>query len=181
MNATAELAASLENYFGAVAQVSGGLVGLMFVALTFNIRALGLRGDPALRTLAQQTLSDFLLVLVLSLAMLIPGLPASNLGLVLGVVGAVGIARAVRSLFVVRRAGAAGAGRGVLARRFGLSIVGNAFLLGAGLLVLVPAFGGAPAQAADLSAAGSLLVSAPIMLLLSGCRTAWLLVLHGAD
>ena len=103
MDIVASFIASLANYFGAIAQVSGGLVGLMFVALTFNIRTLGLRGDPPLRTLAQQTLSDFLLVLVLSLAMLVPNMRADNLGALLCIVGATGVARAAHSLLLVRR------------------------------------------------------------------------------
>lgn len=178
MEATTELSSALANYFGAIAQVSGGLVGLMFVALTFNIRTLGLRGDPNLRALAQQTLSDFLLVLVLSLVLLIPNLPASNLGPLLATIGAVGIARAVRSLLITRRTG--GIARGLLLRRFWLSIVGNLFTFAAGALVLAHS-SAIWVHAANASTVNSLVVSAPIMLLLSGCRTAWLLVLHGAE
>lgn len=36
-------------------------------------------------------------------------------------------------------------------------------------------------QSQNLSNIASLLVFAPILLILSGCRTAWLLVLHAAD
>lgn len=180
MDTISQFLASLANYFGATAQVSGGLVGLMFVALTFNIRTLGLRGDPALRALAQQTLSDFLLVLVLSLAMLVPNMPADNLGVLLAILGAVGIARAGRSLLLVHRAEAR-TRPGLFVRQFWLSIAGNVSTFACGALVLAHSFSGSAMQPADLSTAGSLLVSAPIMLLLSGCRTAWLLVLHGAD
>lgn len=180
MNDIIPFVASFNGYFSAIAQVSGGLVGLVFVALTFNIRALGLKGDPALRALARQTLSDFLLVLILSLIMLVPNVPADNLGTVLAVISTAGILRAAQSLLVVRRAAATGAPRGMLARRFGLSILGNLFVLASGLLLIVPPQL-APPAAIPLAVVGSLFVSAPILLLLSGCRTAWLLVLHSAD
>ena len=173
MDVFAQFVDSLAPYFSAVAQVSGSLVGLVFVALTFNIKALGLRGNPALRALAQQTLSDFLVVLVLSLLMLIPHVPTVQIGALLAVLGAAGILRAARSLLTVRGTEGERAPRRLLLQRFGLSLLGNLGILGAGLLLL--------AQSPNASAIASLVVSAPIMLVLSGCRTAWLLVLHAAD
>ncbi|MBO9661997.1 hypothetical protein [Dokdonella sp.] len=180
MDPIAEFVASFNSYFSAIAQVSGGLVGLVFVALTFNIRTLGLRGDPTLQALARQTLSDFLVVLILSLVMLVPHVPADNLGIVIAAISAAGLLRAGQSLLIMRRASASGAPRGMLARRFGLSILGNRLVLAPSLLLLArPSLTMSPS--ALLSMAGSLLASAPILLLLSGCRTAWLLVPHSTD
>ncbi|MEO6967649.1 MAG: hypothetical protein ABI132_04225 [Rhodanobacteraceae bacterium] len=173
MDPISQITNSLSPYFGATAQVSGSLVGLVFVALTFNIKALGLRGNPALRAFARQTLGDFLLVLVLSLSMLIPQMPRDNLGLVLAILGAVGMFEALRSLWIVRRAEGASAPRGLLVQRLGLSILGNLGVLSASVLLLI--------QSQNLSAIGSLLVSVPVILIISGCRSAWLLVLHAAD
>lgn len=180
MDPTASFVASFNGYFSAIAQVSGGLVGLVFVALTFNIRTLGLRGDPTLQALARQTLSDFLVVLILSLVMLLPHVPPGNLGIVITAISAAGLLRAGQSLLILRRADTSGAPRGMLARRFGLSILGNLFVLAPGLLLLAQS-SLTISPSTLLSMVGSLFASAPILLLLSGCRTAWLLVLHSAD
>lgn len=173
MDTISQIIASLSTYFSATAQVSGSLVGLMFVALTFNIKALGLRGNPALRALAQQTLRDFLLVLVLSLYLLIPNVAINSFGLVLAILGVVGMFQALHSLWVVRRSEGAGAPRGLLVQRLGLSILGNLGVLSVSVLLLI--------QSRNFSAIGSLLVSVPVILIISGCRSAWLLVLHAAD
>lgn len=106
------------------------MVGLVFVALTFNIKALGLRGDTALRAVAQQTLSDFLVVLVLSLVMLIPHVPTIQIGAMLAVLGTAGMLRGARSMLVVRRTEAERAPRRLLFQRFALSLLGNMFILG---------------------------------------------------
>ena len=54
MNDFAATLTSFANFFGAAAQVSGALVGLVFVALTYNSRLLGDGGHAGLRALAQQ-------------------------------------------------------------------------------------------------------------------------------
>lgn len=173
MDAFPQLVDSLAPYFSAIAQISGSLVGLVFVALTFNIKALGLRGDPALRALAQQTLSDFLIVLMLSLSLLIPHMPTMQIGVVLAVLGTAGILRGARSLLTVHRSGGEKAPRQLLLQRFGLSLLGCAFILYPAILLL--------AHSPNTSSIGSLLEGAPLVLIISGCRTAWLLVLHAAD
>jgi hypothetical protein len=70
------------SFFGSIAQVSGGLVGLVFVALTFKPEMFGAAGDVGMRKLAGQVFSDFLNVLLVSLVMLIPypgpWIPASS-------------------------------------------------------------------------------------------------------
>jgi hypothetical protein len=64
-------------YFGAVAQVSGALLGLVFVAFTLNPKALGRRE----RNLARQTFADLLMVLVTALALLLPSTPPKQVAL----------------------------------------------------------------------------------------------------
>jgi hypothetical protein len=90
------------NFFGALAQVSGGLVGLVFVALTFNSKALGVNGDPMLGALARQTFADFLILLLVSLVMLTPHMEAANVGLMLLLFCCVDTARIVQSLLRLR-------------------------------------------------------------------------------
>ncbi|MEO7128722.1 MAG: hypothetical protein ABI040_07645, partial [Rhodoferax sp.] len=73
------------DYFSAMAQISGSLVGLACVALTFNPRLLGTGRNPILGMLARQAFADFILLLVVSLVMLTPHLLANEAGgLILG-------------------------------------------------------------------------------------------------
>lgn len=161
--------ASFANYFGAIAQVSGALVGLVFVALTFNNKALGNDGHPGMRALARQVFADFLTVLFLALMMLVPGVPPAEIGVVLLGLSVVGIFRIARSVFELLRDPKHRHQRLLLLQRFGLSFVGNAFCLAAGVRAI---------QGRQDSAFWSFVASAPGMLLISGSRSAWLLVTH---
>lgn len=161
---------SFANFYGAVAQISGSLVGLVFVALTFNSKALGNSGHRGLRALALQVFIDFLAVLVLALSMLVPHFPPQTLGLVLVVLAMAGIIRIVRSVIAIARDTNGGKERLMLLQRFGPSLVGNTFLLIAGYLAVT--------GQCDGDTFWSLLISSALVLLLSGTRSAWLLVTH---
>ena len=159
-------------YFSTTAQVSGGLVGLVFVALTFNTKMLGVKGSPLLRDLARQTFADFLMVLIMSLIMLIPNIPPTSnwcLSLALSLVGAVRIAR---SLFNVRR-DARWLRQSLALQRFGLSLLGHFGVFCAGLAIFT--------DSNNPSTTWSLLLMSPLLLLISGSRSAWLLVTHDSD
>lgn len=54
------------NFCEALAQISGALLGLVFVALTFNPRLPGNGKDPVLGALAHQTFADFALLMLVS-------------------------------------------------------------------------------------------------------------------
>lgn len=162
--------ADAEPYFSSVAQISGALLGLVFVALTFNPKSLGLRNNAAMRALAQQVFADFLLVMIVALTLLIPHTLTHEVGAVVAVVALVGLIRLARSAFVL-----ANAERGVrfqLIQRFWLSLLGNVGFLAAGILLYL---------GTQDSAAWSALVSSPLLLLIGGARSAWLLVMHGAE
>ncbi|MFI4979884.1 MAG: hypothetical protein ACHQIO_06010 [Nevskiales bacterium] len=160
-------------FFSALAQVSGGLVGLVFVALTFNSRALGVGGNPMLGALAQQTFADFLLLLLISLMMLVPHTPAANIGLMLALLSAVDAFRIIHTLLKLRAHLGKSPGSGWIARRFLLSALGDAQILWVGIdLIRV---GYVPSQT------GTMLFSGIIVLLISGCRSAWMLVLQEVD
>lgn len=161
--------AAFSNYFGAIAQVSGALVGLVFVALTFNNKALGKDGHPGMRALAQQVFADFLQVLMLALIMLVPGISPPNLGIILIVLALAGSVRIARSLMPLLRDADHRGERVRLLRGFGLSLAGSVCFLVAGLL----AISGTP-----YSDFWSLLVSGTLTLLISGSRSAWLLATH---
>lgn len=160
-----------ENYFSTVAQVSGGLLGLVFVALTFNPKTLGMHHDPGMRSLAEQVLADFLLVMVAALVLLLaPHITAANAGTTVAFLSLVGLIRIGRSAFTLFRGSRALRLR--LLHRFWLSLMGNIGFLVAGILLY---------EGTHLSAAWSLMVSCPVILLLGGARSAWLLVVQNAE
>lgn len=163
----AEQAAEWSAFFSAAAQVSGGLVGLVFVALTFNGKLAG-AGESGLRDLARQTFADFINVLVLSLALLVPHTQPENVCVVMTILGGFGIYRILRALLAIRRQRHAQTAARQLVQRFLLSMLGNAGLLAGGALLLQPQF--------NAQAFWSALFGSVLGLLVSGSRSAWLLV-----
>ncbi|MGH8184856.1 MAG: hypothetical protein ACREPH_14465 [Rhodanobacteraceae bacterium] len=161
---------ALHPFFGSVAQIGGTLLGLIFVALTFNPRTLGMRHDPILRSLAEQIFSDFVMVMLLSLWLLIPQADTRQIGAVVAAIAVAGMLRFARnSLFPLLRAPRT-VGLQPL-QRFWLSLLGHIGFLVAGILLY---------QHAQPSIVWSALVSSPILLLVSGARSTWLLVMRSA-
>lgn len=157
-------------FFSALAQVSGSLVGLVFVALTFNAKALGVGGNPMLWALAQQTFADFLLLLLISLLMLVPHISAGNIGALFIVFSGLDILRIVRNLLRLRSHLRAPAGGWQVTRRYLLSGLAHIQLLWFGTDLI--------RGNSNASLTFSLLFSGIFLLLLSGCRSAWLLLVH---
>lgn len=165
MDAFTQMAHDWANFFGALAQVSGALVGLVFVALTFNAKKLGVGGDPLLGALARQTFADFMLLLFVSMLMLTPHMSGQSAGTVLFAFTALGILRLLRNL---SRLGAHFR-RWKILQRFVPSAIGQ-LLLGYAAIQLMRG---------DLNSdLGSLLFAGTLPVMLSGCRSAWMLVMH---
>lgn len=157
--------AACSTFFVATAQIGGGLLGLVFVAMTFNRDRHGLGRDGAMHALAQQIYLDFLSVLVCSLLLIVPVLGRENHGLLLLAVGLVLMARTLRSVVALRRGLWS---RPVVLQRFGLSMMGQLFFILAGVLLLLPQ--GRVEQAFPLA------MCAALALLVAGSRSAWLLI-----
>ena len=158
------------SFFSSTAQISGGLVGLVFVALTFKPRMFGADGDVALRSLASQVFADFLNVLLGSLILLTPSPSPRLVGSVFLILGGVGSARLVRSWLEIRRSEPARSSRRPIVRRFAMSLGGNLAFLASGAIALL-----APQRVDCLWYS---LVTGVLVLMLSGSRGAWLLVTH---
>jgi hypothetical protein len=169
MDAYAQMTQEWSGFFSALAQVSGGLAGLVFVALTFNSRTLGADGDPVLSTLARQTFGDFVVLLLVSLIMLVPHASMGSVALALFISSGLAAWRILGSLLRLRRQLRRGSWE--ITQRFLLSALGHALLAAVGVELLR----GNPVP----DRTGSLLFGGVIMLLLSGCRSAWLLVVTG--
>ena len=157
----------MSGYFSTVAQVSGGLLGLVFVAISFNTKVLGENGNPALRDLARQTFADFLVVLMVSLFALFPAGLDLPMGLMLIGIAAMGTLRIVRGFVLSVRAGER---RPVVLHRFGLSMLGHAGLLAAGVVAM--------RNPVNLQQFEIFLVTAPLILLIAGSHSAWILFVH---
>lgn len=154
-------------FFSTVAQVTGGLIGLVFVALTFNGQ-LASGGDETLHDLARQTFSDFLSVLILSLVMLIPHPQAETITLFALLFGGIGCARIGRALWRLRRRRSGPWSGRLLAQRFLLSMIGNLSLVITGLML--------HAAEGSLVTFWSTLFASLLGLMLSASRSAWKLV-----
>ncbi len=170
MDAFTDITQAAQSFFSALAQVSGGLVGLVFVALTFNTRALGPGGDPVLKALAQQTFSDFVMLLLVSLVMLIPHISLASIGGSFLVICLVDTLRIVRSLVQLRQRLRGPGGGWRIAQRFLLSALANVMIA----WMSVELLRGNPRPELTFS----LLFSAVMVMLISGCRSAWLLVVQ---
>lgn len=158
---------SMSAYFSTVAQVSGGLLGLVFVAISFNTKVLGENGNPALRDLARQTFADFLVVLMVSLFALFPAGLDLPIGLLFIAIAATGTLRIVRGFVLSLRAGER---RPAVLNRFGLSLLGHAGLFGAGVVVFQDPL--------DVRQFEIFLLAATLILLIAGSRSAWILFVH---
>ena len=156
-------------YFGAVAQVSGAMLGLIFVAFTFNPKALGKRE----RNLAQQTFADLLMVLVTALALLLPSTPPKQVALATLAIALAGAVQMTWNLATVLRATPEARNPGRLLRFYGVSFLGHLGLLAASGLFL-----GEGAASATMR---SLLLLSPLALLVAGSRSAWMLVVQNAQ
>lgn len=155
--------AACSAFFIATAQIGGGLLGLVFVAMTFDRDRRGLGRDGAMHALAQQVYLDFLGVLVCSLLLIVPTLGRINHGVLLLAVGGVLTVRTVRGMLMLRRELRS---RPVLLQRFGLSVMGQLFFLGAGVLLVL----------SRVPETFVLAMCAALALLVAGSRSAWLLM-----
>ncbi|MDE0856068.1 MAG: hypothetical protein OSA97_16760 [Nevskia sp.] len=170
METFSQMAQDWAGFFSALAQVSGGLVGLVFVALTFNVRALGVGGDPLLGALARQTFGDFVILLLVSLLMLVPHTSGANVGVILLGFGAIDAIRLGRTLIRLRRHLRGPSATWEVLQRFLLSGMAHLMLAVAGI--------GLIRGSSNSDLIGSLLFSGVILMLLSGCRSAWLLAIQ---
>ena len=109
---------------------SAALLGLLFVALTIQIRSITAKEHPELRGTAELILGNFVIILVVSFVALVPAQTKLSLGIDLAIVGLYGGIRTVYQVFYVRRYGIG------LGPHFRLLTVSTAALASAGLIVI---------------------------------------------
>lgn len=156
-----------QTFYAAVAGTSATLTGLLFVALSLNLRTI-LRG-AAHRARARETLGGLVGLLVLGLLMLIPGQSTSALGLELLIGGLLYLMYGVRlQSQTLRRLPVDRRWRWLM--RVSLLNLGTVLIMWTGLSLLLQRFGGL-----------YWLVPTNLIYFLWSLNNAWLLVAQVAD
>jgi hypothetical protein len=101
-----------------VGTAAATLVGLLFVSLSLNIKAITRQENTELRVLAEQTFANFIFVLLFAVFFLIPNQGPIGLGLPLLGVGGFGLYSTLNHFYQTRHKYARVLGRRSLASRF---------------------------------------------------------------
>ena len=116
---------------------AGSLIGLLFVAVSLHLELISSPGQGQARVLAEQTFASFILVLLISLAFLVPAQTPLGISLPLLVMGLAGCLLAARTALRLRQAAStslsSGSGLHVW-RRFALPSFSYVALTAAALL-----------------------------------------------
>ena len=124
------------DYFLMTGTAAVTLLGLLFVALSFNLDVVLHESKTYLLSLARQTFLGFVYVLFVSLVFLIPAMTIRMLGAQVAIFGAATSVLALRGLITTaRRRDRSRLGRFLIVRNLG-SLAGGAFLAIAGLHLL---------------------------------------------
>ena len=146
------------------------LVGLLFVSISLHVEALVEAGREHLLELARVTMMSFVMVLVLSLELLIPGVPRKILAVQMIILGAVFGLTTLRTLIFARGKSHQHFTLGHFRRRLILPFIGYAWIVLTGWLILKSS------QPAGLPT----LLGGVILLLVNALSTSWELLVRVA-
>jgi hypothetical protein len=119
-------------FYTVVAGTAATLLGLLFVSISLNAEVILGSGNKHAKRLAEQAFSNYLLVLVISLVVLIPDIPDKDFGLSLLCLSLSGGPWVVVRAFQSARAHPGGFPRLTLLRRFFAPLIAFALLAYAG-------------------------------------------------
>lgn len=91
------------DFYTAVSAATATLVGLLFVALSVNLKLVTGEQHAEIQALAIQTFTNFTYVLIISLIFLIPDLSSSGAGFTFLIFGALGTVSAFRAILTTAR------------------------------------------------------------------------------
>ena len=140
------------------------LVGLLFVSISLHIEALVEAGREHLLQLARVTMMSFVMVLVLSLEILIPGAPRRVLAMQMIVLGAMFAIATLRTLLFARGESHQHFTLGHFRRRLVPPVIGYLWIVLTGWLIL---------KQGELPMGLPTLLGGVILLLVSALSTSW--------
>ena len=161
---------SWHDFYLTAGAASATLVGLLFVGLSLHIRVVVSHSD--VRALARVTLTNFFVIVLIALSILIPTSSATNIALWVLLVGLVSIGLMLRpAIEGLRNRSSRTLGLRVLTARFGISALGYIAMIAlAGLFT-----------AGNFEAGFNGLVTVVIVLLVMAVRNTWDLLVTVAD
>jgi len=165
-----EYAESWHEFFLMAGTAAVTLAGLLFVSISLHIEALVHESRSHLVDLARATLSSFVMVLVLSLMMLVPGQTQRVVGAQLVIVGVIFLGFTIRLLIRSPRTGHADFSMDLFRRRLSLPSVGYAWIAVTGGLLM----------ASDYPCSLLFVIGALCMLLGNAAGTSWDLLVRVA-
>jgi hypothetical protein len=119
-------------FFTSLASVDATLMGLLFVAVSFNAEAILGPARAHAKSLAERAFFSYFCVLVVALLVLFPGLAIVQFGVALIGLGSLYLARVLLRLASFVRGGGDGQGLWLTARRYSSTLLGFALLIYAG-------------------------------------------------
>lgn len=158
-------------FFITLASLCATLAGLLFVAVSLHPGRAHEQGRQHLRNLAQHTFGDFLQVLFVGIFYSVPAEDATFYAVATLLIVGTGMRELVLRLVQAWRGAKDEPHRVYFLRRVGLSLLGRAFLLLAGVMFL---FG--PGDHEQLWNDMMYIFSGCLVLLISGLRNAWFLM-----
>ncbi len=160
---------SWHDFYLTAGAASATLVGLLFVGLSLHIRVVVSHTD--VRALARVTLTNFFVIVLISLSILIPASSATNIALWVLLVGLVSLGLMLRPAIEGLRNRSSTLGLAVLTARFGISALGYV-----ALVALAAVF-----AAGNFDAGFNGLVTVVVVLLVMAVRNTWDLLVTVAD
>ena len=161
---------SWHDFYLTAGAASATLVGLLFVGLSLHIRVVVSHTD--VRALARVTLTNFFVIVLISLSILIPASSATNIALWVLLVGLVSLGLMLRpAIEGLRNRSNRTLGLAVLTARFGISALGYV-----ALVALAAVF-----AAGNFDAGFNGLVTVVVVLLVMAVRNTWDLLVTVAD
>ncbi|HUI90085.1 MAG TPA: hypothetical protein VLX61_15305 [Anaerolineales bacterium] len=125
------------DFYHLIGDASAALLGLLFVSLSLNVRAVTRTGNAGLRLLAVQAFISYLSTLMFAVIFLIPNQGPMGLGLPMMGIGLIVLSVTVFRIRETRRGGSRPWNRGRLAFRFAVPLVCFAAVLMIAVSVLL--------------------------------------------
>lgn len=161
--------AAWQTCYLAISAAGATLAGLLFVALSLHASTLKDPRNGNIRRLAEHTFRDFIRCLMVSLFLLIPNFAPAPLATVVIMIGLFGGLWVGKTLFDTARDKSAVQHGRYLTQRVVLSLLGDAFFVYAGTVILLRQ---------NNDDIGLMLFAGLIVLLITSTRNAWFILIH---